>query len=144
MKCTHRRGSFEPLLGGFLQLSSTESSKLLVEELESLLADAVSALPGHDDVEEDAWQELDPDGEVIHARAAPAQPRPHVQPVLESDAGDYDLAMVWSQSLYTTLYASGDLVWPQGLLPGHVLPDRSPFHGDLLQHALQECSVTKP
>ena len=94
--CTHRRGSFEPLLRGFLQLSSTEASKLLVEELESLLADAVRALPGHDDVEEDAWQELDPDGEVIHARAAPAQPRPHVEPVLEGDAGDYHLAMVWS------------------------------------------------
>ena len=43
--------------------------------------------PGHDDVEEDAWQELDPDGEVVHARAAPAQPSPHVQPGLEADAG---------------------------------------------------------
>ena len=100
---THCCGSFEPLLRGFLQLSSTESSKLLVEELESLLADAVSALSGHDNVEEDAWQELDPDGEVVHASAAPAQPRPHVQPVLQADAGNRDLAMVWGQSLLSTV-----------------------------------------
>ena len=39
---------------------------------------------------------------------------------------------------------SGDLVWPQRFLPGHVLPDWSPLQGHLLQHALQECSVINP
>merc|ERR1712242_241665 len=64
-------GSLESLHSCHVQFHSFQSSKLLVKVPQSLLTDAVCPLPGHNDVEEDAWQELDPDGEVVHARAAP-------------------------------------------------------------------------
>ena len=53
------------------------------------------------------------------------EPGPHVEPVLEADAGD------------------GHLVGPERLLPGQVLIGGAPLMLHLLQHALQEGSEDK-
>ena len=58
----------EAILGRFLQLATGQSSELLVEGLQGVLADELRPLPGHDHVEQDLGQTLDPDWEVIHTR----------------------------------------------------------------------------
>merc|ERR1711983_702964 len=83
--------SLESLFSCLLQLLSLETGKLLIELLEGLLADGVPALPGHDHVEQHLGQQLHPDGEVIHASSPAEEPGPHVEPVLEADAGDRHL-----------------------------------------------------
>ena len=70
VKETHGSGSPESLFSGPLQHLVLEAGKLLVEMLEGILADVVHALPSHDNVEEHLRQQLNPDGEVVHASSS--------------------------------------------------------------------------
>ena len=101
----------EALVCNLFQLDTRQAREVLVEGLQGRLADDMAALAATDHVEDHPGEEedddtvhgdsngaapgdeLDPDGEVVHARAAPAQPRPHIQPGLEADAGHAHLVL---------------------------------------------------
>ena len=58
-------GSVESIFCSILQFNSGQSSKLLVESLQGILADEISSFPTHDDVEQDFRETLDPNVYLI-------------------------------------------------------------------------------
>ena len=106
----HRGHGAEALVCNLLQLDARQAGEVLVEGLQGRLADDMAALAATDHIEDHPVEEeeddtvhgdsnaaapgdeLDPDGEVVHAGGALAHARPHVQPGVQRHRVHHHLA----------------------------------------------------